>query len=214
MHTDRDPTTPDDPPNRRRYPRFQPPARVALRDRDGRWHWHDLRDASAVGVALADGPRLALDTRMPVQIERVGGGLGRVVRQPDGQACLDLERADAPAELRHRRIAWLASDAKDQRRTQRARPAPPPGRQLVVPLEFVDGSRHEAVLADLSASGLRAAAPPGAPLPPLTTGAHLLAGGTPAWVVWTARDGFAVVFDREMEPRELRLEARMAPGQK
>jgi hypothetical protein len=208
MHTDRDPTTQDDPPNRRRYPRFQPPARVALRDRDGRWHWHDLRDASAVGVALADGPRLALDTRIPVQIERVGGGLGRVVRQPDGQPCLDLERADAPAELRHRRIAWLASDAKDQRRAQRARPAPPPGRQLVVPLEFIDGSRHEAVLADLSTSGLRAAARPGTTLPPLAPGTRVLAGGTPATIVWTAPDSFAVTFDRDVAIRDLQLEAR------
>jgi hypothetical protein len=211
------PTGPDDrkqsaPPDRRRFPRFTIPARVALRSEDGRWHWHDLIDASAVGVAVAQGPRLAVGTRVPIQIERVGGGIGRVVRSLGETPCLALELSDAPEPLRHSRIVWLASDAADRRRAQRVRPAPPPGRQLVVPLELADGTCHTAVLADLSANGLRATALPASAHSMIARGTRLLAGGAPATVVWTRSDTFAVTFDREVAVRDLQLQAEAIPS--
>jgi hypothetical protein len=197
--------------DRRRYPRFEVPARVALLGADRQWHWHDLRDASAVGVAVANRSGLALGSRVPLQIERVGGGVGRVVRAPGGAPCIDLEHGDAPAELRHRRLAWLTSDRMDQRRHQRVRPAGGAKRAILVPVEFTDGTRIEARLTDVSAGGMRLDGLPAA-VPDLAVGIRLVAGGVSGSVVWSAGGAIAVAFDREVDVNRLKLSARSATG--
>jgi hypothetical protein len=198
--------------DRRRYPRFTIPTRVALRGADGQWHWHQLEDASAVGVKVANGPSVAIGAQIPVHVERVGGGIARVVRLPSSHgACLDFEHADVPADLRHRRVAWLASDSPDYRRHQRVRPAPPAGRSIVVPIELSDGTQLEARLEDLSAGGLRLSAfADGAPA--LDTGMRIVAGGVPAALVWCAHGTMAVAFDRDVDVKQLKLKARPVSG--
>lgn len=197
-----------DGPDRRRYPRFAAPVRVALRGADGQWHWHDLRDVSAVGVALAGGPDLTIGNRIPMQVERVGGGSARVVRRAaSNDPCLELEESDAPADLRHRRVAWLASDAPDHRRHKRVRPAPPAGRAIMVPVECPDGTQLEARLDDLSAGGLRLGALPTG-TPHLAANTRILAGGVPGSVAWTGDGTLAVAFDKEVDVNRLKLKAR------
>ena len=193
--------------DRRRYPRFDAPIRVALKGDDGNWHWHGLQDLSAVGVALAPGAELAVGTQVQVQIERVGGGIGRVVRSADGAPCLDLERGDAPPDLRHRRVAWLASDTPDYRRHQRIRPAPPTGKAIAVPVRLGDGTHLDVPIDDVSASGMRLARRPGA-LAELPLGTQLVAGGVGASIVWANDDAVALAFDRPIDVKRLTLKAR------
>ena len=195
--------------DRRRYPRFEAPARVALLGADRQWHWYDLHDASAVGVAVAGRAELAPGIRVPLQIERVGGGVGRVVRTPGGAPCIDLEQGDAPADLRHRRLAWLTGGRADQRRHQRVRPGSGPQRAILVPVEFTDGTRIEARLADVSAGGMRLEDLPAA-VPELAVGLRLLAGGVSGSVVWCGGGALAIAFDREVDVNRLKLSAR--PG--
>ena len=187
--------------DRRWYPRYAVGLRAGIQVSDGAWHWHDLVDLSASGLALPRDAYVPSVDDLPVHVERVGGGRARVARTSPAAVCLEITHGDVAADLRNRRIAWHASDAVDQRRHRRVRPAPRSGRAIVVLIVRDDGRETYASLQDVSAGGLSVC---GVDLP---VDERVEAGGVPGTVVRSDGEAAGIAFDNHVDVGSVKLQA-------
>ena len=186
---------------RRRYPRYAVGLRAGIQGSDGAWYWHDLVDVSASGLALPRDAHVPTAEDLPVHVERVGGGRARVARTSQAAVCLEITHGDVGADLRNRRIEWHASNAVDQRRHRRVRPAPRPGQAIVVPIVRDDGRETYARLQDVSAGGLSVC---GVDLP---VDERVEAGGVTGVVVRSDGETAGIAFDNQVDVGSVKLQA-------
>lgn len=188
---------------RRRYPRRAASLRAGIKGSNDDWHWYDVLDVSAVGVALPREANVPADRDVAVQIERVGGGTARVARISQHAVCLDISEGDVAADLRDRRVQWQASDAPDQRRHRRVRPGTREGRAIVVPIVRDDNTSAHARLQDISAGGLSVSDVG------FTRGERVEAGGVSGTVVRADGSSAGIAFQASVDVNSVKLRAEV-----